>query len=425
MTTLSRQIYPAESADIKHYISGQKKRNDHYLHAVIHLDAHIDEDLLKKAVDVTMDAVPLLGCRFVETPEKAYWIPAGWTASDMVQLVRTDHVKAKVYQHLIIKPDEKKGPQMRLTIVRGEATDALAIVLNHMICDGGGIRDYLYLLCDCYNRLAEKPDEEIKNLPDPARRSIRQVFDQMSASQMNQIKHAELQNYPQTKKDYLPLQGDERTPFIMTHKVSADRFDKIKSFAKSEGATINDALFAAYICALSRNLRTDMIAVDCPVNLRTFLPKDYQPGLCNLTSNIVCAVPSHAGESFEKALSEVKQVMSIQKGNLEPLRVYWELENVYQTLPLHQAKQQFPEIYSIPKNGLTNIGVLDDSKLVFDGVRSVDASISGSIKYAPYFQVAITTFRKEMTFSTNFHGTSEDYMWLDHFVHRIISYLPE
>jgi NRPS condensation-like uncharacterized protein len=135
-------------------------------------------------------------------------------------------------------------------------------------------------------------------------------------------------------------------------------------------------------------------------------------------------VPSHVGERYDEALMSVRKVMNVEKESLEPLRVYWDLEEAYQNHTLSEAKRIFPTIYSIPVNGMTNIGIVDEQKLNFAGLVIRDVFISGSIKYAPYFQIAVTTFRKKMTFCTNFHGTKEDYHFLDRFVNQIISKLP-
>lgn len=425
MATRQKHRYPAESADIKHFISGEKKRNDHYLHAVIRFDRTVDVDLLRNAVQATFRAVPLLTCRFVESGEKAFWEEAGWTAREMVSLIESTDREKDVQAHLVIKPDEKAGPQLRITVVREKNADTLAFIMNHMICDGGGMKDYLYLLSQCYSVLAAGLDHPMPDMPDPELRSINQVFSGMSREQKDRIRQAQLSPYVQSERDHLPLTGDEHHPFVITHQVPAEQFDSIKDYAKRRGATVNDALFAAYVCALSDALSTDLIVLDCPVNSRAYLPKDYRPGICNLTSNIICAVPSHAGESFDEALASVKKVMDRQKGSLEPFKVYWDLEEVYRTLPLPEAKKRFPKIYSIPFNGMTNIGIIDDRILSFKGLHVRDAFISGSIKYAPYFQIAVTTFRKAMTFSTNFHGTEADREWLDRFVKRMIGYFPK
>ncbi|MCO7176728.1 condensation domain-containing protein [Sporolactobacillus kofuensis] len=425
--TIQQKVYPAESADIKHFVSGEKMKNDHYLHAVIQFDATINEHLLEEAVQKTVTALPLLTCRYLEQADKAYWEEAGWTSKDMIEVVREEDKDkdTAIQKALTVKLNEKKGPQLRITVVRTENQDTLAIVLNHMLCDGGGFKDYLYLLSDCYSRLVLTQPINNPLITNPGSRSIRQVFDVMNDEQMREIKSAQRTKYVQTEKDYLPLTGDTQNPFIITHQIDADRFETVKNYAKKKGATINDALFAAYVCALSDVLHANPIVLDCPVNLRTYLPVESQAGLCNLTSNITCVVPSHVGETFDEALSCVKSVMDAEKESLEPLRVYWDLEEATEKHSLSEAKKLFPEIYSIPVNGMTNIGIVDDQKLKFTDLQVTDVFISGSIKYAPYFQVAVTTFRKKMTFSTNFHGTDEDKHWLDTFIDEMINYLPQ
>ncbi|MCO7126999.1 condensation domain-containing protein [Sporolactobacillus shoreicorticis] len=420
-----QKIYSAESADIKHFVSGEKKKNDHYLHAVIHFDSIINENVLIQAVQATQVSLPLLSCRFVEKNDQAYWEEAGWKAQNMVYMDEADNRQSAIQKNLTIKLNEKVGPQLRIAVIRKDNQDSLAIVLNHMICDGGGFKDYLYLLSDCYSRIASGESSlETPHLLDPTARSISQIFDAMDEQQLEQIKNARLTNYVQSEKDHLPLSGDENQPFIITHETSAAQFDSIKNDAKSKGATINDALFAAYVCALSNVVRADPIVLDCPVNLRTYLSPEARPGFCNLTSNITCVVPSHVGTTFDHALLSVKKVMDAEKSSLEPLRVYWDLEEAYQTHSLSEAKRIFPSIYSIPVNGMTNIGIIDENKLTFADHVVRDVSISGSIKYAPYFQIAVTTFRKKITFCTNFHGTEQDRKFLDEFVNRLIEFLP-
>ncbi|MCL1632630.1 condensation domain-containing protein [Sporolactobacillus sp. CPB3-1] len=420
-----QKTYPAESADIKHFVSGEKKKNDHFLHAVIRFDRMIEEDLLIQAVHSTLSALPLLSCRYVEANEEAFWEEAGWQAQDMVRIVDTRFPDTAIQEQLTRKLNEKKGPQLQIAVIRHQEKDTLAILLNHMICDGVGIKDYLYLLSECYSRLAEGLPLRHPLIANPNARSIHQVFDSMSVQQMEQIKHARLTRYDQSAADHLPLQGNSNHPFILTHQVAAERFESIKKYAKKRGATINDALFAAYVCALSEIVRADPIVLDCPVNLRAFLPENSQPGFCNLTSNITCVVPSHVGERFDEALYSVKKVMDAEKESLEPLRVYWDLEEAYRTHSLQDAKKLFPTIYSIPVNGMTNIGIINDKALQFHGLEVLDAYISGSIKYAPFFQVAVTTYKKQMTFCTNFHGTEEDHQFLDDFVNKIIGFLPK
>ncbi|MCB2816632.1 module of peptide synthetase, partial [Listeria monocytogenes] len=53
-----------------------------------------------------------------------------------------------------------------------------------------------------------------------------------------------------------------------------------------------------------------------------------------------------------------------------------------------------------------------------------DCFICGSLKYAPFFQVAATTFRSLLTLSTNLHGTAQDHAWQKEFLEQRISEFP-
>ncbi|WP_139692986.1 condensation domain-containing protein [Sporolactobacillus terrae] len=419
-----QKIFAAESSDVKHFISGLNKKNDHYLHAVIHFDTTIDERVLIQAVHESQKLFPLLSCRYVEATENAYWEESDWSASDMVHVVQAMDREQAVQEQLTRKLNEKKGPQLSIAIIRKDERDSLAVILNHMLCDGGGFNDYLALLSAHYSRFIDGSTCAHPNADHLGSRSIKQVFDALNDAQLNEMKHARLMKHEQDERDYLPLKGDERQPFIMTHQLSAKAFDQLRGYVKSKGATINDALFAAYVCALARVIKAEQIILDCPVNLRSYLPKEVKPGFCNLTSNITCIVPRDAGIGFDQALMQVKKVMDKEKKSFKPLKVYWELEEAYHHHHLDQAKKLFPSIYRIPVNGMTNIGIIDEHKLRFSGLSIRDVFISGSIKYAPYFQIAVTTFQKRMTFATNFYGTNEDKACIDSFITNLINHLP-
>ncbi len=57
---------------------------------------------------------------------------------------------------------------------------------------------------------------------------------------------------------------------------------------------------------------------------------------------------------------------------------------------------------------MTNIGVLDEARLSFAGIRPSEVFICGSIKYKPYVQLAVSAYRNEITLSSNLYGGVED-----------------
>jgi NRPS condensation-like uncharacterized protein len=67
---------------------------------------------------------------------------------------------------------------------------------------------------------------------------------------------------------------------------------------------------------------------------------------------------------------------------------------------------------------MTNIGVLDAARLSFGDLRRTNAYLCGSIKYKPYFQLAMSSYQDELTLSVNLYGSASDRA-------RIISFLKD
>jgi NRPS condensation-like uncharacterized protein len=57
---------------------------------------------------------------------------------------------------------------------------------------------------------------------------------------------------------------------------------------------------------------------------------------------------------------------------------------------------------------MTNIGILDEERLQFGGVRPQTAWMCGSIKYKPYVQLAVSTYAGAMTLSVSLAGNAGD-----------------
>lgn len=84
------------------------------------------------------------------------------------------------------------------------------------------------------------------------------------------------------------------------------------------------------------------------------------------------------------------------------------LNLLFHALPRPALCGLFPKIFSIPVVSYTNIGILDESRLVFQGTKIQDAFLVTAVKHAPYFQLSATTWRGECTITSAYCGTPED-----------------
>lgn len=401
------------------------KFNDHVLHSVIWFDSHIDEDCLKKAVSISANSFPIIKSRFVQdsSVRVPYWEECGFSADDMVKLVETDDIERKINKLIVYKIDEHKGPQLRVWIIRGRENDALCTVLNHMTADAGGFREYLYLLSSIYSALKENPDYVCSRKM--GSRNMRQIFKRFSLKDRLKILTTSAQLSKYDNGSSIDFEGDNSNPFIVRHKISRDKFLFMKDFSKKNGGTVNDALLAVYVRALFKVFNMKRVPLPCPVDLRKYLPGKKTEGIANYISNMICDVECSSSDSFKDTLLKVKKCMDKEKDSFSCLNGPFMLQMAYDVLPYNLFKKTVYKSFSNPPLAMTNIGVIDKKKLVFKGMNVTDAFISGSIKFKPYFQIAVTTFDNEVTLTVNFHGTQNDKKKIENFLDAFEMQMPK
>lgn len=407
--------YKAEVWDIMQLLFS--RFNDHQIHCVMRLDTHLDENRLMCATDRLIEAFPLIRSRFVESRREPYWEDAGFTAKDVVFLRRTESMEAEIQKVICSVTNVSHGPQLLVYLVRDKNSDSLCVIINHMLCDGMGFKKLLYLLSSIYSKLKDNPG--YKPSPQNGDRSERQVLHAFGMRSKVKILS---QRYGLSRHDdsvVFGLEGNIANPFIVTHTITRQHFLMAKSFAKRYGATVNDLLLAAYLRALHRRLPKQSAAIQCVLDLRKYLPDKSKTGLCNLTSNLVCDIGSEIGKTFGETLLKVKKEMDAEKEQVSCLHLIMLLETVFHILPYPLAKKAILKEYRNPPLAMSNLGIIDSNRLAFDGISMKSAYITGSVKYHPLFQLALSTFRDDVTFSVAFHGTQADREKIERFLQII------
>lgn len=414
--------YKAEVWDVMQLMF--ENYNDHQLHCVIYLDSHIDEKCLKKAVDMSARAFPIIRSRFVEKSyfKFPYWEDCKFTSEDMVAMIETENIEMAIGKLIVFKIKETCGPQIKFNIIRNSDIDSICIIMNHMISDAAGFKQYLYMLSSMYSHLKSDPNytSDIKM----GSRSTKQIFKRFNILDKIKILSASAQLSKYDSGAVFPFEGDKNNPFVVIRKILPERFLFIKDYAKENNATLNDVLLAAYIRALHKVLKIKHIALPCPVDLRRYLPNKRSEGICNLVSNMICDIGPDIGDTYKETLIKVIESMKAEKGSFSCLNGPLMLEMIFGMFPYKKAKQVVSKSFNNPPIAMTNIGIIDKNKLVFDGLNIKDTFISGSIKYKPYFQIATTTFDSKITLSVNFCGTENDRIKITEFLSTFDNELP-
>lgn len=418
MADKRRTIYQAEAWDILQYLFKAKKINDHTLHFVAAFSGNIDVEQLKTAVDLSTNPFPLIRCRFSKSEKRPYWEDCGYTANEMVIHIDTDDTDKSINDFTCNEVDAFAGPQVKLQVIRSRDHDTLAVLMNHMLCDAAGFKDYLYLLGDIYSNLEVNPNYRPKI---SGSRRISQVTKSFSMHDKLKI-IASKNNMSIHDPAAFELAGNLRSPFIEQRKISRELFDQLKIYVKKRGATVNDLFLSAYIRRLYQTFG-HAVTIPCTVDLRKYLINRQAEGICNLCTNLTCNIGQEIGTTFDQTIDKVKQAMDREKSSMSCLKSMTLLEKVFDILPYKAAKKIVDKSFSNAPIAFTNIGIIDKSRISFGTAEITEAYMTGSIKYAPYFQLAVSTFDKQATLSINLYGTQSDRIKISLFLDSIVQEL--
>lgn len=408
--------YHAEAWDILQHLFKTEKINDRTIHFAATFSGNLDLNRLKKSVDLSADAFPLIRCGFRMNDGRPYWEDKGDTPGGMVEFLETEEADGGVWEFLQREADEICGPQLKIRVIRRGGTDTLCAAINHMICDAAGFKEYLYLLASIYTRLEKDPGFRPKSAM--GKRDIGQIMKSFSFFDKVKI-FAGSDNMTKHDAAKFDFEGDLDHPFIEMRRIPCEKLRLLKEYAKGSGATVNDVLLAAYLRTLYHHFG-HAVAVPCAVDLRKYLPNRRAGSICNLVTNLTCDIGSDIGETFSATLEKVMREMKRQKGEISCMKSISLMETVLRILPFSTAKKLIGRNFANPPIALSNLGILDKERLDFGQAKMTDAFMTGSIKYAPYFQLAVSTFDEVTAFSVNLYGTQNDRDKISRFLDEMV-----
>lgn len=399
--------YKAEIFDKILYLFEVIKYNDHQLHCVLRFSIKIDASVMEKAINLLLKAVPILACRYVQCEGKSYW--------QSVDASRWKDIFSVVYdiKHFnsftISKTNEITAPQIKVCLLSAEK-DSLSIIMNHMICDAAGFKQCLYLLSQLYSNLIKDPGYLIEHTID-GDRSIQNIIKQIKLTDRIRTLVFKGSEGNQNGNYKFPMSGNGNTqPFILTCQIFEDRYETIKQYCNKMDVTINDVILTAYYRVISDILKVKDKEINIPimVDMRRYLPDKCFTALSNLSSNTDTKIIVNNHESFDSTLKKVHKEMDMIKADHIGLNWFIILSYVFKLLNSKISYNVTKDNLKNPYICMTNIGVIDSNKLIFSESSVTNAFMCGSIKYRPHFQLALSSFKNQITFSVNLYGSQED-----------------
>ncbi len=406
------------------------------INCVITFDGRIDEERMARVVRLTLDAEPLLGCRFVKHWWQPYWERRSDLDSiDLCELTETGDVEQDLIRFLTIPMDPCVDPLVQVRIIRSD-TDTLCIKMDHMVADAAGVKDYLYMLASIYQRLVREPGYMVQlNL---GSRSFSQVSRHLSFSDklkilksgFNDIKNRSLRPHCWT---FPAINDDLSDRSFAIHRIDQNKFGAIKEYGRKHRATINDVLVAAFYRALAEHIPPDS---DTPLrlllmaDLRRYLPEGGSERICNLSTRIFPNIDHELGATFDDTCSMVRDYMNARKANYIGLGDIPFMAMTFKGYPFFLAQWPYNLLlrYISKSTGgppmLTNAGIIDSERLYFGGPAVTDAFLTVPLTFPPFLAVGVTTHNGSLTLSAGFCKSALDKQTVQHIFHLFENELP-
>jgi NRPS condensation-like uncharacterized protein len=415
-----RLHYPVAAADyVEYYV---RSFADQQLRYVLAFDRIIDEERLARAVRLTLDAEPVLGCRFVMHP----WHPSWQRRNDLDQVVlcsltQTTALDQALHSFLTRAADPCRDPLVEVLILRS-STDTICIRLDHTVADASALKDFASLLASFYQQLEHDPSYR-PPLTVPGDRSFRQVLHQFSLPQ--QIQAARQSTSVTGRWRFPTVSRDQSGPTVALRHLEVERLQTVKTYRSRLETTTSQILLTAFYRALFAVIQPtedQPLYVQYSVDMRRYLPNRKAGAVCNLASLVYPILPARCGTSFDKTLVQVRNMMNAigmsypGLGNAVRIEALSSLGFALGHSLFQRTTGQAPPLFS-------NLGELGTPEY-FGKAEVTDAYMVGPVMFPPGFMLATSSFHGKLTLAVGFCEAGTRRSDVEHFLDLFEQELP-
>ncbi|HEX3078218.1 MAG TPA: hypothetical protein VHQ24_15265 [Lachnospiraceae bacterium] len=398
---------PVNSQDLANYIGHLWNANEQ-IQIILEVDASLDIDRIKRAVRLTIDAEPILGCKLIESEERPYW--KRHTNIDDIKWCIYEEVNDKdvAIKRWLSQPFDTYDHQLKVIIIRSKGTDTLCVKLNHACCDGGGAKDYLHLLVDTYNHLWE----DISYIPyinTSGKRDSSKLFDELGVSDPKVFLNPELTTLRPTWA--FPFKESKVDAFNFSIcRLECEQTKSLYTFTKENNVTMNDLILTAFYRTMFKLVNPEEkvpMEICVTVDLRRYLSEKKAEAICNLSGVVNHRIDRIEDESSISTLKRVSLAMHDIKSNNPGLHSATSME-MMAGFDYNQAVAFMKNAWeACVTNGkstinLSNMGVVADYPLRLGKNLVTDAYLVTPVFKAPSFMLGASTYNDVLTFTVGY-----------------------
>ncbi len=389
---------PASSGDKLQYMS--HSMNDSSTRFVVCYPGPIDVSLLRQAMRHLVDRIFVLHASFVPANPPYWQENGGYTTQDTVQLFSLApgaDVLARAQSAALRPVHFDDNFQLYCAVVDNGTQSALALVVSHLVADGGDAKYVLLKLVELYNCLLGGGDPSTVPIKD-GDRELTQAFDHVDPSVLEHwVSDPPERSWVRAHSSFsFPQPEEVGIPRILRRTLPAELLAQARQKAKPLGATVNDLLLSAYYRAIVRQQGLSQqtpVAVLSMLDLRQYMKNRQSQGICNLSNTLTTKLPHGVGPDFRTTLKTVTaQTRAAKSDGMAGFHnMKWSRLAVKRVFSL-----PFPLLTSAGKFvtrrmpiGMTNLGNVPGEALVLGDMPPVDAFFAGQVKQKPGIQMAV------------------------------------
>ncbi|MFD1670791.1 condensation domain-containing protein [Agrilactobacillus yilanensis] len=299
--------------------------------------------------------------------------------------------------------DLETGPQLHVYLQDTKTGHQVTFVMSHILTDGAGFKQFLYLLAAIYNQ-GSTAIQGLKNHMDVT--GLETLVQQQKVGTLKPTDHPSAPLYLPT----LNSQATTRQYYVNDCHLSKTDSQKLKTWAKVQGVTLNDIFMAVFGQLMQSYAAVPEITLACPTDTRQYLPEKerQQLRIQNATARYNTAVTNDFTQPLTATIQAFHQQMTMLKQDQQFLQSIRQLLTLAKTQPISALREVVQQNYSVRPIAYTNFGIIDASRLNFTGCTIKHCLLTGSFREAPAFQAAFSSFNHEIIIGFNMIGTTEE-----------------
>ncbi len=365
---------------------------------------------LKTAIIGLFEMAPITHSRLVDNHIAPYWSVCDYNIDDVLTVEHTDDLYQASIAFLEKQIPVTENVQFKIGLFISGEKSTLAFRYNHMLMDGGGLKQLISDLAANYNAYMETG--AVPRRYRTGRRDYKAVYADMPEEKRKKAQ-AQFAGLPIKEKKVLPFtkKHPEDRNIIISKHISAEVWSKALALGKSVGATANDVVVAAYIrgvhrlCDLPKDTR---VGISCAVDLRRYMADPTQIGYTNHTTFMPAyadGIGESLGDTIRKVSESTKSAKADEFMGLHGLPL---LDIGFNSAVYIQAENIVKLFYSNANLAVSNVGKIDGKAYAFGGHEPIDALVAGGAKVKPCAATNALTVCGNLVLTMTIQGNDTD-----------------